>query len=704
MKNSYAIKFLMFLHLTTLVFFSVGCVDKSETKSPNILFIIMDDVGIDQMKSFGYGGATPPLMPTIDAIAQNGVRFHNTWATPACSSSRATMFQGRFPSRTNVMGALGQNDLANSMVSPYEQTIPKLLKLKNYQSGLFGKFHLGLQGNNPYGLAMASSLGWDYFYGWTDVTGDPSSVDTTAGGVAPEGTYTCGYVTADDAPFGACYKPDNSCVDLHSTDFAVGRTCLENGGILKPNQQCSSITPDDINFTKYNSYFVNPLGINYADGSVEAVPTSDIRARTYRSTSTVNAAIDWIKTIPKTTPWMATLSFAGVHTPFHRPPISLLTSTEVSRSDLNCSNSNLGHTFSNETIEAMDKEIGRLLLETGIAIEDQNGTLVYDPSASNTMVVVVGDNGSLGYTVKLPFSPTLAKGTAYQTGVWVPLMVSGTQVKDVNRSVTHMTNIADIYQLFAEIAGIDVHTTVSRPLDSQSLMPYLQDSNQAPIRKWNYTEMGPNLQVNGTMNPPCQFSGSCSQMPPTIGVCEDNGGVWFGPENGISGVPTDGFSNCCEVQIWKHDNNQSTTLISPTTTMAVRDDQYKLIRNISKDYNATNNSCFDNQVDEFYSINEDVPIPKIDDTNLLNPDILSSLEKEEYEILTQKLETILSSFISCPGDGNLDLKVDGEDLKNWEIMSKLSDGNSSWYDINLDGFTNSADEQLIINNLGTVCN
>lgn len=38
---------------------------------PNILFIVMDDVGIDQMKLFGYGGPQPPSTPTIDQIADS---------------------------------------------------------------------------------------------------------------------------------------------------------------------------------------------------------------------------------------------------------------------------------------------------------------------------------------------------------------------------------------------------------------------------------------------------------------------------------------------------------------------------------------------------------------------------------------------------------------------------------------------------------
>jgi hypothetical protein len=43
--------------------------DSSGSRTPNILFVIMDDVGIDQLRVFGYGGATPPSTPNIDASA-----------------------------------------------------------------------------------------------------------------------------------------------------------------------------------------------------------------------------------------------------------------------------------------------------------------------------------------------------------------------------------------------------------------------------------------------------------------------------------------------------------------------------------------------------------------------------------------------------------------------------------------------------------
>ena len=126
----------------------------------------MDDVGIDQLTAFGYGGDDPPQTPNINAIAKAGVRFRNVWAMPECSPSRAVFFEGRFPLRTNVMSALLDDDLANSQVSPFEVTTPKVLKKRGYDSANFGKFHLAVQTNNPYGQGIVAALGWDYFDGF----------------------------------------------------------------------------------------------------------------------------------------------------------------------------------------------------------------------------------------------------------------------------------------------------------------------------------------------------------------------------------------------------------------------------------------------------------------------------------------------------------------------------------------------------------
>jgi hypothetical protein len=688
----------------------------SRLPPPNILFVIMDDVGIDQMTSFGYGGKTAAAMPMVNQLAKSGIRFRNNWSMPACSPSRAVFFEGRFPMRSNVLGALGPSDLANSMVSPFDITAPKLLKQKNYQSGLFGKFHLGLQGNNPYGYSMVKSLGWDYFYGWLDQTGDPSSIDTTAGGVGAVGAYSCGYVPGSNhggADSGACYTPGNLCKNLSTTTQInpAGRICRDSGGVFEPNGKCpspGSSPPANINFALLNSHFVSPLVING-----QQIPLTDLRARAYRGVAPVTAAIDWIKTRPKGKPWMASVSFATDHTPLIQPPYSLLSSGSIDTNGLDCSNSNSWPVLSNQMIEAMDTEIGRLLVDTGLATRNSDSSLNYDPKKTDTMIILVGDNGTLGGVVKLPFDPTRAKGSSYQTGVWVPLVVTGPLVVKPDRNVEHMTNIADIYQLFGEIAGIDVHKTVPWIIDSKAMMPYVKNPKQPSIRSWNFNQIDLNLQANGAINGPCVMGGgsSCSHIPVTKSVCEDNNGVWWG-EGASGSIATGGpvpLTHCCEVNIWLHDNAPSTALpnVISQASLAIRNVDYKNVRTYTKNYDATRNACVDTQTDELYKINQAVPIPKIDkdgDNLLVNGfSTLTATEKRNYLALNKKLKELQNSNVVCDGDGNLDGVVNQKDLTEWAKFSKTKGGPSSWYDFNLDGLTNEADKQIIVYNLGNKC-
>ncbi|MGA3210324.1 MAG: sulfatase-like hydrolase/transferase, partial [Terriglobales bacterium] len=220
------------------------------TPSPNILFIIMDDVGIDQMKVFGYGGLTPPATPNIDTIAHTGVRFRNTWAMPECSPSRAIFFEGRFPLRTNIYSAILSDDLANSQVSPYEVTTPKILKNLGYENAMFGKFHLAGPDNNPFTNGTPLALGWDYFDGF--LYGAPSPIDTTIGGQFDPSTspYTCGFVPdsrfTGGADSGACYTSGGACRNLSRSlrQPTPGFACLESGGLFVANQSCSAPPPE----------------------------------------------------------------------------------------------------------------------------------------------------------------------------------------------------------------------------------------------------------------------------------------------------------------------------------------------------------------------------------------------------------------------------------------------------------------------------
>jgi arylsulfatase A-like enzyme len=677
---------------------------------PNILFVIMDDVGIDQLSTLGYGGANPPRTPTLNALAAAGVRFRNTWSMPECSPGRAALMVGRYPLRTNINQAIGPNDLAQSQVTPFDVTVPKLLKPAGYESGMFGKFHLAGPENNPDEFGTPRKLGWDYFYGW--VGGLPASIDTTAGGLAAKGTYSCGYVPSKlggGADSGACHFAHGSCSELQLTPEsgdAPGKACIAQGGLFVPAASCSQAPPSILNFTQENAYYVSPLVIN-SDAGVEVVPVTDSRARGYRTTIETDAAINWIRARDGQRPWMATVSYSAAHTPLQPPPSALTKAGSFVSDDRNCGNPVVQRDTQDRMIEALDTELGRLLVETGLAQRGADGSLVYTPEATNTMIVIVGDNGSLGSSVKLPFDPVRAKSTAYQTGVWVPLIVAGPLVASPDRNVESMVNTVDVFRLFGELAGVDVVASVPRKIDAESMLPYLVNASQPSLRSYNYTQGGLNLQRNGGNNGPCLLGGepgSCSLTPTAKSVCEDNGGVWWGAGATDPSVPASqreqGYANCCEVQ--RAVLEQSGRLISllPIGSVAMRNADYKLVRNTFLAWDANSQACVRQTSNEFYAVDQAAPRPKLDtaDADLMTQPLTDTLQAV-YNDLSAQLATLQGTQKTCKGDGNADGVVDAADLANVISLAR-NWKRSSVYDVNLDGVTDQSDVELVRGALG----
>ena len=721
-----------------------GAAQSAPATKPNILFVVMDDVGADQLALMGYGGAgagplAPPRTPSLDALARGGVLFRNTWATPECSPSRASFFTGRYPLRTNVMAALLPSDLAASQTSPFETTTPSILRSVGYRSALFGKFHLTnsptypqTPSTDPYNGTSVTQLGWDYFKGWYD--GGPSAIDTTAGGIAPAGTFACGYVptTAIDpvngANSGACYKADGSCRYL--SGGTPGQTCVASGGILKPNEACGAL-PANLTFAQENGYYVGRQAENPGPGRPAVLKNpQDPASRGYRTTLDANFAIQWIKQQPSGTPWMTTLAFGAAHTPYQPAPPSLVNNKSTLLANDCSDNAPDSRALMTQMIEALDSELGRVLVETGIATRNRDGTINYDPQKSNTLIVVVGDNGSYANNVRLPFDPAHSKGTVYQTGVWVPLIVAGPIVAKPNRAVESMVNIVDLFKLFGDVAGVDVRKAVpaTHGIDSQPLLPYLVNPQQdaAPIRATNFTQYGENVRSTSNVDGTCviQSINTCTTLFPSKDLCEgDYGGIWYGagtsvplPEPYLSG---NGLVNCCQVNQYLHSINAPLVALLPTNSYAVRNKNYKLIRQTVVNYDPAHpdlgDPCLSVTTDEFYKVDQARTAPRIDHpdgklaNNYLAPGTaqgagasqLTGVVKANYNALVQSLADTLNSYKACPGDGNLDAKVNGQDLADQAKWMRKTAGTSTWWDINGDGYTNSADRTALAGLVGS---
>jgi hypothetical protein len=575
-------------------------------------------------------------------------------------------------------------------------------------------------------------LGWDYFDGFLE--GAPYPIDTTLGGqphtnnpITGKPFYTCGFVPdkAHDplhgADSGACVQSSGACTELSksATVETPGFTCLQQGGIFVKNQACSTATKEDLLFSNRNAYYVWNRVVNNPNGSVFTET-----ARGYVSDATVKSAADWINRQKKTkNPWMSTVSFANDHTPYQQPPQSLLPGPTPDTVGFACTGNTKANevatrVISNQMIEAMDTEIGNLMVSTGLAGRNTDGSLDYHPEDTNTVVIIIGDNGTFAPGVKVPFDPSRAKGYVYQTGVWVPLIVAGPMVASPDRDVTSMVNIADLFQLFGEIAGIDVHKVVPRShiLDSQSMLAYLTNPTQRSIRTTNFTQTGSNIHL--TAPPPCVVPLSdpptCVQLFNVKQICNFEGGTWYGPDpdNGTS------YSTCCEVKRAVYDPMNQPLELLPVTQEATRNDDFKLVRK-QVEICATAPSTDDTvqTQNEFYPVNEDKTNPAIDkDGKALCegtacPAGLTSEETKVYNQLTSSMDATLASEPACPGDGNEDKVVNGQDIQAWKFFSTHGvpvegqpPNTSSWYDFYpYDGSTDEKDLQVIQEHLGTHC-
>ena len=137
---------------------------ETAVKKPNIVIIYMDDLGYGDLSSYG---ATELSTPNIDKIANGGIRFTNGYATSAtCTPSRYALLTGVYPWRNKDAKILPGT--APLLINTSQITVPKMLKGQGYETGVVGKWHLGLgNGNVDWNQHISPSpneVGFDYSY------------------------------------------------------------------------------------------------------------------------------------------------------------------------------------------------------------------------------------------------------------------------------------------------------------------------------------------------------------------------------------------------------------------------------------------------------------------------------------------------------------------------------------------------------------
>ena len=126
-------------------------------KSPNILVIFGDDIGIPQISAYTMG-----LMgyrtPNIDRIAKEGAIFTDSYGQQSCTAGRASFILGQEPFRTGLL-TIGMPGDPHG-IQDWMPTIADVMKSKGYATGQFGKNHLGDQDQH-----LPTKHGFDEFFG-----------------------------------------------------------------------------------------------------------------------------------------------------------------------------------------------------------------------------------------------------------------------------------------------------------------------------------------------------------------------------------------------------------------------------------------------------------------------------------------------------------------------------------------------------------
>lgn len=186
----------------------------------------------------------------------------------------------------------------------------------------------------------------------------------------------------------------------------------------------------------------------------------------YATTKITDLAIDWVEN--QTNPWFLWVAYNAPHTPFHLPPTNLHSQGNLPSDEASIDTNPLPYYMA--MLEAMDSEMGRLI--SSLSQEEKE----------NTIIIFIGDNGT-PQQVAQEYNPLRTKGSLYQGGINVPMIISGKGVTRFNDTEDALINTTDLFATIAAIAGVEV----DKINDSQNFKELLSNSNSGK-REYVYAE------------------------------------------------------------------------------------------------------------------------------------------------------------------------------------------------------------------------
>lgn len=135
--------------------------EKKTGKKPNILWIIVDDMGYGDPGCYGGGAAIGAATPNIDNMAANGLKLTSCYSQQTCTPTRSAILTGRLPVRTGLTRPILAGDKLSKNPWEDEKSLATLMSSAGYYTMLTGKWHVGeAEGMRPH------DIGFDEFYGY----------------------------------------------------------------------------------------------------------------------------------------------------------------------------------------------------------------------------------------------------------------------------------------------------------------------------------------------------------------------------------------------------------------------------------------------------------------------------------------------------------------------------------------------------------
>lgn len=160
LKNILSVHVKFFLFLLILAVFAPNMQAVQAQEQPNIIFLMLDDLGYGDLGVYGQDSI---LTPNLDQLAEETLLFTNYYAgSTVCAPSREALLTGKHTGHTYIRGNFLTDEKEDPAMPFDKETVAEVLQENGYYTGLIGKWGLGGEGRGP------DKQGFDYSYGYLD--------------------------------------------------------------------------------------------------------------------------------------------------------------------------------------------------------------------------------------------------------------------------------------------------------------------------------------------------------------------------------------------------------------------------------------------------------------------------------------------------------------------------------------------------------